>query len=433
MKKIRKSHSSKRIGVMKVAVIVFGSLFLLVNSTKEEKLSEKERTAFLADKGVDTATERETTETMEETAVDDTAMDDTSQEETESVTFSGQIPVCIQNNGYQGLFHEQVIVGTEERKEYYRAGEGVDVVLRPESFETDALTIFSIRRSQGYPAYYGNLHIVDTPEGLLVTNEVDLETYLQGVLPSEMPAGYPEEALKAQAVCARTYALYQQMQGAVLDDSTNFQVYNNVAPDARCNAAIAATTGKILMDGEGNPAEIYYYSTSALDAIEAEENWYRWEYDNEQMSAENLANRINACQPGTIREPGKCRFYGMEVTSYREDGRAQELEFSTTEGNVRVVGEYAIRTVLCDGVSKAVLQDGTAVVMERLIPSGFFSLETIQKGKFMIGYRLSGGGFGHGNGLSQNGAKAYAKQGFSYEEILARYYPDLQLESWENQ
>ena len=416
---------------MKVVVGVWGSLFLLMNSTKEEKLSEGEQTAFLADKGMDTAVECETAEPTEETAVDNTFLEDPP--ETESVKLPGQIQVCIQNNGYQGLFHEQVSVGTGERKEYYRAGEGANVILSPESFQTDALTIFSIRRSQGYPAYYGTLHITDTPEGLLVTNEVDLETYLQGVLPSEMPAGYPEEALKAQAVCARSYALYQQMQGAVMDDSTNFQVYNNVAPDARCNAAIAATAGTILVDREGNPAEIYYYSTSALDAAEAEENWYRWEYDNEKMSAENLANRINACQPGTIREPGKCKFYDMEVTSHREDGRAQELELSTTEGKVQIVGEYAIRGVLCDGVSKAVLQDGTEIVMKKLIPSGFFSIETIQGGKFMIGYRLSGGGFGHGNGLSQNGAKAYARQGFSYEEILARYYPDLHLEQCENE
>ena len=61
------------------------------------------------------------------------------------------------------------------------------------------------------------------------------------------------------------------------------------------------------------------------------------------------------------------------------------------------------------------------------------SIETIQKGKFMIGYRLSGGGFGHGNGMSQNGAKAYANQGDTYREILARYYPDLHLEQCENE
>ena len=97
------------------------------------------------------------------------------------------------------------------------------------------------------------------------------------------------------------------------------------------------------------------------------------------------------------------------------------------------MGEYAIRTVLCDGVSRAKLKDGTEIVMEKLIPSGFFSIETIQKGKFMIGYRLSGGGFGHGNGMSQNGAKAYANQGDTYREILARYYPDLHLEQCENE
>ncbi len=418
---------------MKLAVVVFGSLFLLMNPTKEEKLSEREQTAFLADKGKDTAVERETTESMteKERAANNAFMEETT--EAESAKFPRQIQVRIQNKGYQGLFHEQVIVGTGERKEYYKAGEGVNVILRPESFQTDALTIFSIRRSQGYPTYYGNLQIADTPEGLLVTNEVDLETYLQGVLPSEMPAGYPEEALKAQAVCARTYALYQQMQGAVLDDSTNFQVYNNAAPDGRCNAAIEATQGEILTDETGNPAELFYYSTSALDPVEAGENWYRWIYENSQMSACNMANRINACKPGRIEHPENCKFYNMKITQYREDGRAQELEFETTEGKIQVMGEYAIRTVLCDGVSRAKLQDGTEIVMEKLIPSGFFSIETIQKGKFMIGYRLSGGGFGHGNGMSQNGAKAYANQGDTYREILARYYPDLHLEQCENE
>lgn len=392
--------------MIKGLVVVLGSLFLLERNTSTGALPENDGAVFPTKAESFISAEIETKEFAE----------------------PHLMQIHIQSDGYQGLYHDRIIVGTEERKEYYLAGEGVDVILSPEQFQTDALTVFSLTRSQGHPAYQGTLRITDTPEGLLLVNEVDLETYLQGVLPSEMPAGYPQEALKAQAVCARTYALYQQELGALLDDSTNYQVYNNVASDERCNEAVRATVGEILVDERCHPAEIFYYSTSATDAMEAEENWYRWEYTNAQMSASKMADRINACKPGTIQHPSQCTFYDMEITGYRQDGRAQQLKLTTTEGWVLIDGEYAIRTVLCDGVSPACLQDGTKIVMERLLPSAFFTMETVQKGKDMVGYRLSGGGFGHGDGMSQNGAKAYADQGYSYKEILARYYPDLKLE-----
>ena len=94
-----------------------------------------------------------------------------------------------------------------------------------------------------------------------------MEDYLKKVVPSEMPASYEKEALKAQAVCARTYA-YMQIQsntysryGAQVDDSTNFQVYNNVATDANTASAVQETYGKLLLY-EGKPIEAYYFSTS---------------------------------------------------------------------------------------------------------------------------------------------------------------------------
>ena len=74
-------------------------------------------------------------------------------------------------------------------------------------------------------------------------NELPLETYLEAVVPSEMPSGYHKEALKAQAVCARTYA-WKQMQegrlskyGADVDDSVNYQVYQNIAPQQATSEA----------------------------------------------------------------------------------------------------------------------------------------------------------------------------------------------------
>ena len=59
-----------------------------------------------------------------------------------------------------------------------------------------------------------------------------------------------------------------------------------------------------------------------------------------------------------------------------------------------------------------------------LLPSGFFVVDTVQEGESVIGYTLSGGGYGHGVGMSQNGARQLALRGFSAEEILQYYYKD---------
>ena len=99
-------------------------------------------------------------------------------------------------------------------------------------------------------------------------NELSVEDYLKAVVPSEMPSSYGMEALKAQAVCARTYA-YKQMEdarlkeyGADVDDSVNFQVYRNLSPTEPTDQAVESTRGEILCQN-GEPIEAYYFSTSS--------------------------------------------------------------------------------------------------------------------------------------------------------------------------
>ena len=83
-----------------------------------------------------------------------------------------------------------------------------------------------------------------------------------------MPSSYPLEALKAQAVCARTYAWKQikekklEAYGADVDDSVNYQVYNNIGREANATQAVKETKGRILSQ-RGEPIEAYYFSTSA--------------------------------------------------------------------------------------------------------------------------------------------------------------------------
>jgi len=104
-------------------------------------------------------------------------------------------------------------------------------------------------------------------DGYTLVNSLPLERYLQDVVPSEMPASYEPEALKAQAVCARSYACIQLLRGdlaeygAHIDDSTAYQVYNRVTDADAAREAVIATQGEVL-SYQGNIVEAYYFSTS---------------------------------------------------------------------------------------------------------------------------------------------------------------------------
>ena len=106
-----------------------------------------------------------------------------------------------------------------------------------------------------------------TEQGIVLVNELPLEEYLYAVVPSEMPASYPQEALKAQAVCARTYAYRYILRagipelGAHVDDTTAYQVYHNIEEHAASTTAVKETDG-VLLTYEGEAAGNYYYSTS---------------------------------------------------------------------------------------------------------------------------------------------------------------------------
>ena len=117
------------------------------------------------------------------------------------------------------------------------------------------------------PSYRGNFEIHKTGDGLLLINELLLEEYLYAVVPSEMPSTYPSESLKAQAVCARTYS-YGYLEhaglpalGAHVDDSVNYQVYNNIMEKKSSTDAVRQTEGELLLQ-DGKPITAYYYSTS---------------------------------------------------------------------------------------------------------------------------------------------------------------------------
>ena len=195
-----------------------------------------------------------------------------------------RIRVLIMGNGFESRYHEKIeitcpgsikkIQGDSETMLdpasviSVTSGDGTcseRLILEPQ--DGSELTVNSLVRAQGTPSYGGRLEILDTENGLVLVNEIDMEEYLKKVIPSEMPSSYEKEALKAQAVCARTYAFMQSRSnsyseyGAQIDDSTQFQVYNNVDPDEKTAQAVQETYGKMLYYNE-NPITAYYFSTS---------------------------------------------------------------------------------------------------------------------------------------------------------------------------
>lgn len=116
--------------------------------------------------------------------------------------------------------------------------------------------------------YQGSLELRRYEEGFTIVNELSIEQYLCAVVPSEMPAFYETEALKAQAICARSYAYIQLERGdyaafgAHVDDTTNYQVYNKQERNEKTTAAVLDTAGMVI-SYSGETAEAYYFSTSA--------------------------------------------------------------------------------------------------------------------------------------------------------------------------
>ena len=396
-----------------------------------------------------------------------------------------RIRVLIMGNGFESRYHEKIeitcpgsikkIQGDSETMLdpasviSVTSGDGTcseRLILEPQ--DGSELTVNSLVRAQGTPSYGGRLEILDTENGLVLVNEIDMEAYLKKVIPSEMPSSYEKEALKAQAVCARTYAFMQSRSnsyseyGAQIDDSTQFQVYNNVDPDEKTAQAVQETYGKMLYYNE-NPITAYYFSTSCGTTTNAS----IWDSDPEDtpylrcLSLQTARSRLSfaseeafasfikkkdfpaydASYPlyrwnfrtnGTIiasHVGGVGKITGVSVTERGPGGVAMKLLVKGSEGETTISGQNAIRSALGDASLTLTLMDGKTSDGWSLLPSGFLAIEetgTDEQG--VVQFRVYGGGYGHGVGMSQNGAQGMAKAGMGYEGILKYFYDGVTIE-----
>ncbi len=259
--------------------------------------------------------------------------------------------------------------------------------------------------------------------------EVDVQRYLAGVVAAEMPADFPLEALKAQAVAARTYAIYcadgnKHGEADVCADPGCCQAYQDEAArhekwggdfercEQRIRGAVDGTAGEVLLY-EGRAVFAAFHASSAGATEDCGEVWNPRPYlvsVSTPETAETVPNFISSlrCAPLDFRDTLLSAFPDCDLSGEPEDWlgaltRDQSGRVSTVE-----LGGVAIR--------------GTQLRTLFSLRSTAFTLEYTD-GWFVF----TVAGHGHGVGMSQYGAKLMAETGSDYKSILAHYYPGTEL------
>ena len=340
---------------------------------------------------------------------------------------------------------------------------------------------------KGYKWYGGFEYRRSTGGNINVINVVPVDDYVRGVLPYEMSPSWPLEALKAQAVCARTYALMQtkHYKSYKFDvcNTTDCQVYYGANNANSVTDQAAEETRGVVLTYNGQLASAYYYSsnggasessqnvwTTAMPHLVGKEDPYEAMISIPSYTYSETFTFAQLTQLLQSKNYDIGNVNAAYVSKTTPTGNVAEITFADTSGRVvRITGEKC-RTVFStsmfgkkqsvksmrfsivggenankyfvndastgvDSVSGLFTISGSGTVDSYrggetyvITSSGIMKLEekdTVEAGS---GITITGAGSGHNVGMSQYGAKAMAELGFGYEEILNFYYTGITLE-----
>jgi len=324
--------------------------------------------------------------------------------------------------------------------------------------------------------YRGALEILRTADGMTVINELSLEEYLYGVLPKEVSPGWPVEVLKAQAVAARTYALYVKSSGRFaargfdICATQSCQVYGGAdSEDERSNAAVDATRGQVLVY-DGKLIAAYFHASSGGHTENSENVWssYRpylrgvpdFDQDSPHYSWRRTVSSSDLATALSLSGYGVGEVRAVEGGRKGVSGRLIEVRVVGSSGE-RVLDADVFRDILdlkSTLIDEIRVQEGGVADIQRelsmrqevtVLGAGgatrkaplFYNAVRDRTGSFVrrreyfvlgrqsvtASVELVGRGWGHGLGLSQWGARAMALKGHNYQEILQYYYQGTEV------
>ena len=396
----------------------------------------------------------------------------------------------------QAVIEEEVIDETKEEKEetpavsvntgtYSYLPTAIKVTYSGGSFVLNTAGVVTLSSSTGVidlgeMAYRGKIELSNSGGLLQTINILTMDQYLYGVVPSEVYSNWPDEALKAQAVAARTYAEYHfgKHSGYDLCDHTHCQQYSGYNKEEEStNRAVDATSGVLAYYG-GKPINSVYYDCDGGHTLSAEEVWGSdipylqstpdpYELNARQWERTFTLDEITALTKENGTDIGNAT--AVEVTKRRGDILAEEVVISGTTGKMTLNGQDIKTFFKKDGEnlwSRAFTISGSAAPSNNVYVTGVsgsadnMKLNVVSavdsKGQVTVldnincvlrgrdgdvvisasggtlteahdSIVISGAGWGHGVGMSQCGAYGMASQGFDYKEILKYYYKGIEV------
>ncbi len=342
-----------------------------------------------------------------------------------------------------------------------------------EDLQYDADEVISVDGTK----YRGSIILKKDDKGFLtVINRVDIEDYIASVIAVEMSSDFNIEALKAQAVCARTYALKNikkhNSRGFDLCASVDCQAYKGVSVESEKTGIAARETAGVVMKYDGEIIDAVYSATSGgwtenvkyvwgsdIPYLQAVEDKYEgkdvygssWE---KELSVEKATETMDkkGYELGTVTN--------IEVMDSTEHGTVTKLVVKGTEGEkiftkegcrlafgattlsqaFTVTPVYSVSRAqpvytyggeeLSEDVAVLTANGKSNVKLNNVVLMGNTKREySVSVSGPVTGFKFNGRGYGHLVGLSQNGANGMADSGFTYDEILKHYYRGIEL-SW---
>ena len=270
--------------------------------------------------------------------------------------------------------------------------------------------------------YRGELLLLTngSKNNLTIINNLDLEDYLLSAVPSEIPSKWKKEALKAQAVAARSYSLgylgRRIEKGYDLESTVEDQVYLGIISEKKSTTqAVKETKGIILVDKHNKPIIALYHSSGGGYTDSVENLWDkkprenisdyikpRPDYDNNSPHFKWLRNYNISELNNLLASLNLGEIKNITPLSRSPANRIMWIKLTGTKGETQIRGEEFRKFLK--------------------LPSSKFNL-TMENNII----KFSGSGYGHGLGMSQWGAKALAEHGFTYDKILAHYYSGVRL------
>ncbi len=258
----------------------------------------------------------------------------------------------------------------------------------------------------------------DSIDVVAVLNERD---YLRGVIPHEMPLSWPLEALKAQAIVARSFTRLQVRARKThhyhLDSTVNDQVYrynqiNNPKEIETLNRVLEETKDEVLTTQNGQIVRALYHADCGGQTEKASEVWGQKEVEfsvkDSKCPATPFANWEYEISTQELQQKLKMEFVPKKVSISAQSlsQRAAQMEIVGLNSEREKLSSQNFRKLL--GYSK--------------LKSTKFEVRKTEEG-----FLFKGSGFGHGVGLCQWGARAWAKSGVNYKDILKHYFPSYNL------